>query len=68
MEELWTPELNVWFKDGLDDPDLALLKVTIEQAEYWDSPSSKVARVYGYVKAIVTGQTDAIGENKKINM
>lgn len=68
MEELWTPELNVWFKDGLDDPDLALLKVTVEQAEYWDSPSSKVARVYGYVKAIVTGQTDAIGENKKINM
>ncbi|MBE9005754.1 pyridoxamine 5'-phosphate oxidase family protein [Fortiea sp. LEGE XX443] len=40
LEELWTPELQTWFPQGLNEPDLALLKVSIKQADYWDSRSS----------------------------
>ncbi|MBE9205283.1 pyridoxamine 5'-phosphate oxidase family protein [Nostoc sp. LEGE 06077] len=40
MEELWKPELQTWFSQGLNEPDLALLKVNIKQADYWDSRSS----------------------------
>ena len=66
MKELWSPALSIWFKDGLDDPDLALLKVRVEQAEYWDSSSSKVVRLVGFVKALVTGDDSSLGENEKI--
>ena len=68
VEELWNPIFNAWFPDGLDDPDLALLKVTVEQAEYWDSPSSKVVQLYGFVKAVATGKrlSDEIGDNEKL--
>ncbi|MGH9631698.1 MAG: pyridoxamine 5'-phosphate oxidase family protein [Bryobacteraceae bacterium] len=38
-EELWSPLYKAWFPKGLDDPDLALLKVQVNKAEYWDSPS-----------------------------
>lgn len=39
---LWNTFVQAWFPNGPEDPDLALLKVTVQQAEYWDSPSSKM--------------------------
>jgi general stress protein 26 len=68
IEELWNPVLKAWFPKGLEDPDLALLKVNVEQAEYWDSPSSTMAHIFGFVKALATGQSYQPGENKKINL
>ncbi|MGH8284705.1 MAG: pyridoxamine 5'-phosphate oxidase family protein [Steroidobacteraceae bacterium] len=67
MRELWTPWVKPWFPRGLDDPDLVLLKVTIEQAEYWDAPDSAAKRLYGLAKALATGETDALGRNAKIS-
>jgi general stress protein 26 len=68
MEELWNPAYKAWFPKGLDDPDLALLKVTAEHAEYWDSPSSAVVHVIGLVKAVVTGERAEGGDNQKIDL
>ena len=42
MQELWSPAYRVWFSQGLEDPELALLKVDVEQAEYWDMLSSSM--------------------------
>lgn len=68
MEELWNPILKAWFPEGLDDPNICLLKVDVEQAEYWDSPSSTLVQITGFVKAMVTGQRANGGENEKINL
>lgn len=68
MEELWSPILKAWFPKGLDDPNLCLLKISVELAEYWDAPSSKIVELFGMVKAIATGQEADYGENKKINL
>ncbi len=68
IEELWSPELKAWFPEGSDDPDLALLKVAVERAEYWDSPSSAVAHAFSFVKALVTGQPANPGDNEKIEL
>ncbi len=68
MEELWNPILKAWFPKGLDDPNICLLRVDVEQAEYWDSPSSTLVQVVGFVKAMVTGQRADGGENEKINL
>jgi general stress protein 26 len=66
MQELWSIWIKPWFPDGLDDPDLVLLKVSITEAEYWDSPGSTAMRLYGLAKGIMTGNTDALGENRRI--
>lgn len=68
IKELWSPALKAWFPKGLEDPDIALLKVNVEQAEYWDSSSSAMAHVFGFVKALATGQSYQPGENEKINL
>jgi general stress protein 26 len=67
IEELWSPILKAWFPRGKEDPELALLRVDVEKAEYWDAPSSTLVKLVGFAKAMVTGQTYAPGENRKIN-
>ena len=68
-EELWNPMLKAWFPDGLDDPDLTLLKINPSQGEYWDAPSSKMVQLAGFVKATVTGESyDAGGMNEKVSL
>ena len=68
MEELWNPILKAWFPEGLDDPSLCLLKISVEEAEYWDSPNSKIVQIAGFVKALVTGQPAQGGEYGKVSL
>lgn len=67
-KELWNPLYKAWFPEGLDDPRLALIRVDVAQAEYWDSPNSKMVQLAGFVKALVTGRPAEGGENEKINL
>jgi len=55
MKQLWTPMLKIWFPDGVDDPSIALLKVTPTQAHYWDSDASRVSLLFSWIKANITG-------------
>lgn len=66
QKELWSEPLRTWFPGGPDDPRAALLKVEVEGAEYWDSPSSTLVHLYGYVKAVTTGEPPQAGENDKV--
>jgi general stress protein 26 len=66
--ELWKPFLKAWFPKGLDDPQLALLRVEATEAEYWEAPHGAVVRVVGLVKALVTGQKYTPGENKRMEV
>ncbi|GFE72230.1 pyridoxamine 5'-phosphate oxidase family protein [Chroococcus sp. FPU101] len=68
IAELWKPQLKAWFPKELDEPDLALLKVTVEKAEYWDAPSSFVAHTISLLKALATGETANVGENEKLDL
>ena len=68
IKQLWKPVLKAWFPDGPDQSDVALLKVNIRKAEYWDGPSSTVAQALSFVSAIVTGKQVEFGENKKLNL
>jgi general stress protein 26 len=67
IDELWRPEFKMWFPEGKDDPEIALLRVTLEQAEYWDSPSSMIGYALSFVASVVTGKKPEFGENKKVN-
>jgi hypothetical protein len=66
MEELWSPWFRTWFPRGLDDPNLGLLQVHVDKAEYWDTPSSTMVQLFGVVKATLTGQPSQPGEHGKL--
>jgi general stress protein 26 len=54
--ELWNPLIRSWFPGGLDDPHLALVRVKIESAEYWDASASKMKQLFHFAKAAMTGR------------
>ncbi|MGQ0699725.1 MAG: pyridoxamine 5'-phosphate oxidase family protein [Panacagrimonas sp.] len=74
IRQLWKPELKAWFAGGIDDPDLALLRVDIVSAQFWDAPSSKLVQLFGLVKAMATGESTTknrvknLGENEKLTV
>ena len=68
IKELWQPLLKAWFPKGLDDPELSLLCVHVEKAEYWDSPANVVVKLVGFVKAVTTGKSYEPGEHEKISL
>ena len=68
IDELWRPEFKIWFPEGKDDPQVALLRVNLEKAEYWDSPSSTIGYVLNFVSSLVTGKEADAGENRKIEL
>ncbi|MCZ7567255.1 MAG: pyridoxamine 5'-phosphate oxidase family protein [Ardenticatenaceae bacterium] len=41
----WTEQLQRWFRQGPDTPNLALVKVVPHEAEYWDERTNREERV-----------------------
>jgi len=66
IRELWGTPARAWW-DSPDDPNIHVLKVTPEEAEYWEGPGKAMA----YVKmatAAMTGNRPDMGENRKVAM
>jgi general stress protein 26 len=55
VEELWSTLAKAWFPGGVDDPNLALLRIDVDNVEYWDSDHSKMVQMLMMAKAAVTG-------------
>ncbi|MBC7744012.1 MAG: pyridoxamine 5'-phosphate oxidase family protein [Flavobacterium sp.] len=68
IKELYNPAIKAWFPEGLDDPKLALLRVTPVEAEYWDSSSSKMVTLFGIAKAIIVGEKFDDGNHGKVQL
>ena len=68
-QQLWSKLAEAWFSGGVNDPDLALVRVKITHADYWDVKESKLVQLYKMAKAAVTGKppTD-LGEHAEIKM
>jgi general stress protein 26 len=66
IKELFSTPAKAWW-DGPDDPQIRVLKVTPDDAEFWDSPGT----VISYVKmaaAAATGSRPDLGDNRKVDM
>jgi general stress protein 26 len=57
IKELWNSIAKAWFKGGKDDPRLTLIKVTPEEAYYWDTKSNKMVALIKILAAMVSGKT-----------
>lgn len=66
VNELWNPQAKAWFPDGKEDPDLILLKVHIDMAEYWNASDSTMVRIIQQAASVITGNPPKMGENVKV--
>ncbi|MDP9111989.1 MAG: pyridoxamine 5'-phosphate oxidase family protein [Candidatus Eremiobacteraeota bacterium] len=66
IAKVWDPSNSAWFPKGLEDPDLRLLSVEIESAEFWDVASNALTLLFGYARKAITGKSDGIGTHERI--
>jgi general stress protein 26 len=49
IRELWSRRLRPWFPEGKKHPDLALIRVAVERADYWDAKRGIMIHLQGVV-------------------
>jgi len=52
--ELWTAVAGAWFPGGAEDPNLALLRITLSWAEAWEPTAGKVVQFLEMASAALT--------------
>jgi general stress protein 26 len=52
--QLWNPNFKSWFPGGLEDPDLVLMKIVVQEAEYWDASQSRMVPLLGFDPNAIT--------------
>jgi len=57
IDALWNPIAKAWLKEGKDDPNATVIKVTPEDAYYWDTKSNKAVSLLKLVTSVFSGKT-----------
>lgn len=63
--ELWSFAQRAWYPKGLDDEHLSILRVTLERAEYWETPG-RASYLLAAVAAAITGKPATVGQDHKL--
>lgn len=66
IHELWQPIWKNWF-EGPDDPQIVLIQVVPEHAEYWDA-GSRLVQMLKFAVAAVSGKHVDEGEHGKVEL
>ncbi|MBW4439008.1 MAG: pyridoxamine 5'-phosphate oxidase family protein [Pleurocapsa minor GSE-CHR-MK-17-07R] len=66
---LWKDDLKAWFENGPDDPNVLLIRISSESAEYWDGPpGGKIGSAVAAITVMLTGNEDAYGTNERVSL
>jgi general stress protein 26 len=60
--------VEAWFPDGPDTPEVVLLHVDSDSAEYWTSPGGTAATVLQWVKSRVAHSRMSVGESGTVEL
>jgi general stress protein 26 len=67
VRELFSPMAKAWFPGGPEDPDLELVEVRIDEAEYWNVKDNKLLQLLKMGKAAATGtRPKNMGEHEEV--
>ena len=68
-QRLWSPMTQAWFPGGPTDADVALVRVRITHANYWNVTDSKATQIFKMAKAAVTGKVPTdMGESGEVRL
>lgn len=56
-EAHWTPIAKTWFNQGVDDPDLTVIRVEANDGYYWDTKHGKMVSFLKIAAGVLTGKT-----------
>ncbi len=68
IDQIWSPIAKAWFKEGKEDPRITVIKVTPEEAYYWDTKHSKMVSMVKILASMVSGKTMDDGVEGKMTL
>lgn len=68
IEALWSPAMKLFFPGGKDDPNLRLIQVRAETAEYWEGPGTLLGKALSFVLSAVQDDPAQLGDNGFIDL
>ncbi|MBK0028289.1 pyridoxamine 5'-phosphate oxidase family protein [Stenotrophomonas sp. S48] len=68
IEALWSPAMKLFFPGGKDDPNLRLIQVRAETAEYWEGPGTLLGKALSFVLSAVQDDPSQLGDNGFIDL
>jgi general stress protein 26 len=68
IRDMWNQMVEAWFPDGPDTPEVVLLHVDSDSAEYWTSPGGTAATVLQWIKSKVTHSRMSVGESGTVEL
>ena len=68
MEALWDEHLKQWFPEGLQDPNLCLVKVQTQSGAYWNHATSRMGQFLHQIKAAAKGDRYRESEKGKLSL
>ncbi|KIP86854.1 general stress protein [Stenotrophomonas maltophilia] len=68
IDALWSPAMKLFFPEGKDDPNLRLIHVQAESAEYWDGPGTLLGKALSFVLSAVQDEPSRLGDNGFVDL
>lgn len=68
IRELWSPLYKAWFPEGENDPEISVIRIEVDHAEYWDAPANAVLRGFQLLKAAATKGSTPVGEHQEVSL
>jgi general stress protein 26 len=67
IKKHWSFMDNAFFKDGIETPDICLIKVEMEHAQVWKNDQNFLERAINLGKGILPGKTAKVGSEESVN-
>lgn len=68
IKDKWSPIVKAWFPNGVDDPNVSLLKITPQDVYYWDAENGKMVAFMKMAASAVTGKKVSEGVEGKLKV
>lgn len=68
IEKYWNKMNEAWFEKGKEDPTIRVLKITTNDAHYWDNKTNKLVTFLKVAASAITGKKMDIGRTGALDL
>ena len=63
INELWSPGQKIFFPEGRDDPNLMVLRIRVQDADWWESSDNFIGRALDFARGMLDESPDDLGKH-----
>lgn len=67
LDQLWSPAYEAFFEQGKSDPNIQLVRVVCNGAQYWKG-AGKLVTLFKLAKASISGETEQLGTSHSVKL